>query len=109
MQPPVDLAGEHLRLADGELVAFAAHELDEDRELELAAALHLPRVGPLRVAHAKRDVAHQLGLPAVLYLARGEAAAPPSRRTGGGLGGAGAPGAPGASGGPPGGPSRPGG
>ena len=57
---PVDLARQHLRLAHGELVALAAHELDEDRELQLAAALHLPGVGPLRVAHAERDVADEL-------------------------------------------------
>ena len=44
----VDLAREHLRLADGELEALAAHQLDEHGELQLAAALDLPRVRPLR-------------------------------------------------------------
>src|SRR2546423_1683202 len=29
----VDLAGQHLRLSDSELEAFATHQLDEDREL----------------------------------------------------------------------------
>ena len=41
----VDLAGDDLGLADGELEALAAHHLDQHRELQLASALHLPRVG----------------------------------------------------------------
>ena len=47
--PSID-AGDDLRLADGELEALAAHDLDEDRELQLAAALDLPGVGALGVA-----------------------------------------------------------
>ena len=43
----VDLAGDHLRLADGQLEALAAHLLDQDRQRQLAAALHLPGVGTL--------------------------------------------------------------
>src|SRR5437879_1832989 len=35
----VEVAGEHLRLADRELEAFTAHQLDEHGELQLAAAL----------------------------------------------------------------------
>ena len=56
----VDLAGEHLGLADGQLEALAAHHLDEHGQLQLAAALDLPGVGPLGVADAQRDVADQL-------------------------------------------------
>ena len=56
----VDLARDHLRLADRELEALAAHQLDEHRQLQLAAALDLPRVGALGVAHPQRDVADQL-------------------------------------------------
>ena len=41
---PVDLADEHLRLADRQLEAFAPHDLGEHGELQLAAALHLPGV-----------------------------------------------------------------
>jgi hypothetical protein len=37
--------GDDLRLADGELEALAAHVLDEDREGELTATLHLPASG----------------------------------------------------------------
>ena len=40
----VDLAHEHLGLADRQLEAFAPHDLGEHGELELAAALHLPGV-----------------------------------------------------------------
>ena len=68
----VDLADQHLRLADRQLEALAAHELDEDRELQLAAAVDLPRVRPLGVLHAQRDVADQLLLEARLHLAGGD-------------------------------------
>ena len=47
VQLAVDLAGDHLRLADGQLVALAAHLLDQDRQRQLAAALHLPGVRAL--------------------------------------------------------------
>ena len=46
----VDLPGDHLRLADGQLEALAAHLLDEDRQRQLATALHLPGVGTLGAA-----------------------------------------------------------
>ena len=60
MHLPVDLAGDDLGLADGELEALSAHRLDEDRELQLAATLHLPGVGAVGVAHPQRDVADEL-------------------------------------------------
>ena len=72
MQLAVDLARDHLRLADGELEALAAHRLHEYGELKLAAALHLPGVAAVAVHHADRDVAHQLALEPVLHHARGE-------------------------------------
>ena len=56
----VDLLVSDLRLADRQLEAFASHQLDEDRELQLAAALNLPRVGPRRWVDAQRDVADEL-------------------------------------------------
>ena len=43
----VDLARDDLRLAHGQLVALAAHLLDEDGERELTTALDLPGVGTL--------------------------------------------------------------
>ena len=68
----VDLARDDLRLADGQLVALAAHLLDEDGERELAAALHLPRVGALGGQDAQRHVADELLVEAVLDHAGGD-------------------------------------
>ena len=68
----VDLAGDHLGLADGELEALAAHDLDQHGQRQLAAALDLPDVGALGVDDAQRDVADQLALEARLELAGGE-------------------------------------
>ena len=74
--------GDHLRLAHRQLEALTAHDLHQDRKLQLAAALHLPGVGPLRVENADGDVADQLTVQAVLDLARGQflAALPRQRR-----------------------------
>ena len=47
VQLAVDLAGDDLRLADGQLEALAPHHLDQDGELQLTAALDLPGVGTL--------------------------------------------------------------
>ena len=65
-------AGDDLRLADRELEALAPHLLDQDGELQLAAALHLPGVGAIAVEHAQRDVADELLVEAVAHLARGQ-------------------------------------
>ena len=75
----VDLARDHLRLADRELVALAAHQLDEHRERELAATLDLPHVGALGVEHAQRDVADELAVEPRLDLARRSACRRPAR------------------------------
>ena len=56
----VDLLREHLGLADGELEALAAHQLDEHGELQLASALHLPGVRAQGGEDAQRDVADEL-------------------------------------------------
>ena len=58
----VDLARDDLGLADRQLEALAAHQLDQNGQLQLAAALHLPGVGPLGRVDAQRDVADQLTL-----------------------------------------------
>ena len=76
----VDLAGQHLRLAGGQLEALAAHQLEQDDELQLAAAVDLPGVGALGVVDADRDVADQLLVEAVADLARGQLARPRGRR-----------------------------
>ena len=44
---PSIVARDHLGLADRQLEALATHHLDEHRQLELAATLHLPAVGPV--------------------------------------------------------------
>ena len=72
---PVDLAGHDLGLADGQLEALAAHGLHEDRQLQLAAALDLPDVGAVGVAHPQRDVADQLLLQPLLQQPCGDLAA----------------------------------
>jgi hypothetical protein len=70
VQDALDLARDDLRLADGELEALAAHLLDEDGELQLAAALHLPCVRRLGGEDAERDVPDELGAQASLDEAR---------------------------------------
>ena len=75
VQLAVDLAGEDARLAGGQLEALAAHHLQQDDQLQLAAALDLPGVGALGVVDADRDVADQLGVEPVADLARGQLAA----------------------------------
>ena len=72
VQATVDLARDHLGPPDGELEALAAERLDEDRELQLAASLHDPRVGAVGVPYPQRHVADQLGVEAVLEHARRE-------------------------------------
>ena len=62
----VDLAGDHLGLADRQLEALAAHGLDQHGQLQLAAAEHLPHVGPVGGADPDGDVADQLGVEARL-------------------------------------------
>src|SRR5881628_3493348 len=48
---PVDHLRDDLWLADGKLKTLAAHRLNEDRQLELTPALHLPCVRPVRRTH----------------------------------------------------------
>ena len=79
----VDLAGDDLRLAGGQLEALAAHQLEQDDELQLAAALDLPGVGALGVVDPDRDVADQLCVEAVADLARGQLGAVAAGQRGG--------------------------
>ena len=72
MDLAVDLLRDHLRLADGELETLAPHVLDEDGQRQLAAALHLPRVGAADVDDLERDVSDELAVEAVLHHAGGE-------------------------------------
>ena len=79
---PSRLGDDDLRLADRDLVAFAAHRLDQDREMQFAAAADLERVGAVGVRDAQRDVRFELAHQPVADLARGEvlALAPGERR-----------------------------
>ena len=60
------------RLADHHLVAFAAHRLDQDRELQFAAAQHAESVGGAHVFDAQRDVGEQFAIEARAEVARGD-------------------------------------
>ena len=71
LQLAVDGLGQDLGLAHRQLVAFAAHHLDQDGELQFAAAHHLERVGAARLLHADRDVGQQFLVQAVAQIARG--------------------------------------
>ena len=57
---------------DHELEAFAAHHLDEDGELELAAAEDLEALGGAGVFDADGDVGEELALEALLDVAGGD-------------------------------------
>ena len=77
----VDLAGEHARLASGELEPLAAHQLQQHDELQLAAAVDLPGVVSVRVRHPDRDVADQLSVePGLGSGARSAVALAPGQR-----------------------------
>ena len=67
-----DLAQEDLRARRGQLEALAAHLLDEDRQLELAAAADLERLARIGRADLDRDVAEDLLVEAGLDLAAGD-------------------------------------
>ncbi|MPM68349.1 hypothetical protein SDC9_115281 [bioreactor metagenome] len=76
----VDLAGDHLGLADGQLETLAAHHLDQHGQLQLAAALDLPGVGALGRQQLDRHIADQLLIEAVLQQSRGHVLARPARQ-----------------------------
>src|SRR5439155_17644206 len=65
----VDFLQDHLRPRDLELVTLAPHRLDEDREVQLAAAAHHERVGGVAVGDAERDIALELGVETLAKLA----------------------------------------
>src|SRR5436190_7069018 len=65
----VDFLQDHLRPRDLELVTLAPHRLDEDREVQLAAAAHHERVGRVAVGDAERDIALELGVETLAKLA----------------------------------------
>ena len=56
----VNLLENHPWAGDGELVAFAAHVLDENREMQLAPSGDQKAIRIARVLHAQGDVVNQL-------------------------------------------------
>src|SRR3990172_8406991 len=80
--PPADLPQHHARARHRQLVAFAAHVLQQDREVQLAASRDQEHVGVRRVLHAQRHVAHALALEPLPDLPAGDvpALAPGERR-----------------------------
>jgi hypothetical protein len=68
----VDLADHDLRARHRELVAFAAHVLEQDREMQLAAARHEEHVGVRGFLDAQRHVAHRLAQQPLAQLAAGD-------------------------------------
>ena len=70
VQFAVDRLGQDLRLAHRQLEAFAPHHLDQDGQLQFAAAHHLERVRSARFLHANRNVGQQFLIQAVAQIAR---------------------------------------
>ena len=62
----VNHARHNLRLTDRQFETFTTHRFDEHSQLQLAAALDLPRIRTLRRCDAKRHVANELLIEAVL-------------------------------------------
>src|SRR5690606_1538041 len=83
LAPAIDDPDPGLRPGHGELVALAAHVLDEDRQVQFAAAGHDEGVGVGRELDAQGDVALELALePLAKLAARHELAFPPGHRRG---------------------------
>ena len=78
----VDCLQNHLGAGNGQLVAFAAHVLDQDREVQLATAGNLELVRVLGRLDAECDVVDQLLVEARAQVAAGDvlALAPAQRR-----------------------------
>ena len=55
-QLAVDALGDDLRLANHQFVAFAAHHLDQNGELQLSPAQHFERIRRPGVFHSQGDV-----------------------------------------------------
>ena len=62
--------GDDLRLAHHQFITLAAHHLDQNRKLQLAAAENLERVRAARLFHAQRDVGEQFLIQPLAQVAR---------------------------------------
>ena len=72
MEPAVDLTRHDLGFADGQFESLAAHRLDQHGELEFAATLHGPGIGPLGGQDANGYVANDLRVKAILHQSAGQ-------------------------------------
>ena len=70
----LDRPGQYPRLAHGQLVPFAAHHLDQDRQLQLAAAGNLERVRGFGLFDTNRRIGQQLPEKAFAETASGDEA-----------------------------------
>ena len=69
---PSIVARQDFRLADLQFVAFAPHHLDQNGELQFAAAHHLERIGAARFFDPDGDVGQQFFVQPVAQIARGD-------------------------------------
>jgi len=69
----VDLLGDDRGSRNLELVAFAAHRLDEDREVQFPATAHIEDVGGRPVLHPQCHIGEQLAFEPRPQLSRGAA------------------------------------
>ena len=72
VEPAVDAAREHTRLAHRELVPLAAHLLDQDRQLQLATSVDEKCIGRVRLLDAQRQVVFGFLEEALAQVARGD-------------------------------------
>ena len=63
-------ARDHARTRHLELVPLASHRLHQDREVQLAAPRHRPRIRRIGVLHAQRDVPLELLVQTLAHLTR---------------------------------------
>ena len=63
--------GDDLRFANHQLVAFTAHHLDQDRELQFAATHHDERIGAAGVFYPQRNVRQQFFFEPLAQVSRG--------------------------------------
>jgi hypothetical protein len=64
----IDDLGQHLRPGYGELVAFPAHVLDEDGQVQLAATGDTHDIGLIRIFDTQGHIALQFPLQALAQL-----------------------------------------
>ena len=62
----------HTGTANSQFEAFAAHRLDQDRQVQFAAAGHSELVGVVLLFNTQGDIVDQFAIEAVLNIARGD-------------------------------------